>query len=378
MSTETPCHPPGRIIILEPYFGGSHRAFLEGLRRHLPFACEFLTLPARGWKWRMRLAAPHLATELRNLPAPLPGVPCCLLCSSFVDVATLKGMLPAQWHGLPIRTYFHENQFAYPVQAEDQRDLHFGITNLTTALASDRTAFNSSHNLETFLAGCRGMVKKAPDMALPDFEATIRAQAVVLPPPLDFTDIDAAPALPSNPTPVILWNHRWEHDKNPDLFFNALLELDQRDVPFHLVVIGQSFRQQPPVFATARERLAHRLLHFGTVTTRQEYVRWLKNADLVVSTAGHEFFGLAVLEAVRAGCRPLLPNRLAYPELFPPEFLYEEEDFTKELERVLRGRPRLAPARARELTEPFSWPALAGRYREWLFPAAGPAGAQER
>ncbi len=54
---------------------------------------------------------------------------------------------------------------------------------------------------------------------------------------------------------------------------------------------------------------------------------------IVVSTAWHEFFGISVIEAVRAGCRALLPRRLSYPELFPKEFLYDEGDFTSRLRK---------------------------------------------
>ena len=50
----------------------------------------------------------------------------------------------------------------------------------------------------------------------------------------------------------------------------------------------------------------------------------LQSADIYVSTAAHEFFGIAAVEAIAAGCYPLLPRRLSYPELVnnQPDFLY--------------------------------------------------------
>lgn len=369
MSSTTDRGNNSQLIVLEPYFGGSHRTFLEGIRKHVDCSCQMLTLPAHDWKWRMRLAAPWFATELQRSPPISPASNRCILCSTFVDVATLKALLPTSLREIPIATYFHENQFAYPVQNKDQRDLHFALTNLTTALASDRVAFNSAHNLESFLEGCRMVLKKAPDTSFPDTEPLIRAKSIILPPPLDFNAIDAIGDVDNNDnTPVILWNHRWEHDKNPERFFTALFELAQQGTDFKLIVLGQSFRYQPPIFEEARQRLQERILHFGYAPSREEYSQWLHRADLVVSTANHEFFGLSVLEAVRAGCRPLLPARLAYPEIFPTEYLYEERTFTKELTKGLLKK-RLNKEEAEKLTSSFSWPSLAKEYQRWLFPA---------
>jgi glycosyltransferase involved in cell wall biosynthesis len=352
---------PPRLLVLEPYYGGSHRIFLEGLARHLDFAWERLTLPARNWKWRMRLAAPHFADLLQR------AEPCeTVLCSTFIDVATLRGLGPAWLRRVPVLAYFHENQFAYPVQNEDGRDVHFALTNLTTALASDRLAFNSRYNLETFLTGSEDLLRQGCDIGFPDLRARLAAKAEVLPPGLAFEEIDAEPRRPSAGPPVIVWNHRWEHDKDPESFFAALFALDRTGVDFRLIVLGESFRQVPPVFAEAAARLGHRLLHCGYARSRREYAQWLRQGDIVVSTARHEFFGLAVLEAVRAGCRPLLPARLSYPELFPAEFLYKDGELPAALKRELSAFRPLSSARAGELTDRFSWPALAPRYREWL------------
>jgi len=37
----------------------------------------------------------------------------------------------------------------------------------------------------------------------------------------------------------------------------------------------------------------------------------------------HDFQGLAVMEAVAAGCVPLVPDRLAYQDYYPVNFRYE-------------------------------------------------------
>ncbi|OGQ95709.1 MAG: hypothetical protein A2521_17105 [Deltaproteobacteria bacterium RIFOXYD12_FULL_57_12] len=355
------------LLILEPYYGGSHQAFLTGLVEQLGWEWDLLELPARGWKWRMRLAAPCFAGMLAERAGQGPDR---ILCSSFVDVATLRALLPDRLRQVEVCTYFHENQFVYPVQQEEERDLHFAVTNYTTALASDRLAFNSRYNLESFLAGADLLLKKAPDMPAAiwqGFSERLRRQACILPPGIDFRAIAAAPVAPRQPAPVIVWNHRWEHDKNPELFFQTLFDLDRDGVDFRLIVLGQSFAQQPAVFAEARERLAARLLYFGYAPSREEYARLLKMGDLVVSTARHEFFGIAVVEAVRAGCRPLLPARLAYPELFPNEYLYgDDQEFAAALTAYLQQRPPFSPELGRQLTDRFSWNVLAASYREWL------------
>lgn len=352
-----------RILVLEPYCGGSHQRFLAGLAAHLPFAFDLRGLPARGWKWRMRFSAPHYAAMLpQNREHDL------VLCSTFVDVATLRGLGPAWLGQIPVLTYFHENQFAYPVQIEDERDMHFAVTNMMTAVASDRLAFNSAYNRETFLAGCAALCRRIPDMRLQLAESLLE-KSEVLYPPVDFRDLDRWGSEPGSRsrTPVIVWNHRWEHDKDPEAFFAALFTLAAEGVDFQLILLGQSFVRQPEIFSRAIAQFDSRVLHAGFVRDHVDYCRLLSRGDIVVSTARHEFYGIAVIEAVRAGCRPLLPNRLSYPELFPGEFLYDEGNLLPRLREAL-GQGRLGAERGRELTRRFCWEELAGRYQQWLTP----------
>jgi len=70
-------------------------------------------------------------------------------------------------------------------------------------------------------------------------------------------------------------------------------------------VLGESFARQPPVFEAARARLGSRLGRFGFIPDRDEYVRALWAADIVVSTAKQEYFGIAMAEAVACGAWPI-------------------------------------------------------------------------
>lgn len=355
-----------KILVLEPYYGGSHRTFLDGLQTYVPFDFILLTLPASKWKWRMRLAAPFFADKIAtHLKATEIDA---VFCSSFVDVAALRSLLPASVGQLPIYTYFHENQFAYPVRKAHERDVHFGLTNLTTVLASDKAAFSSRYNKQTFLHGVEQLLKICPDMKLEGVMEKIDAGTSILHPGIDFSHIDNAAHLDrtGSPVPVIVWNHRWEHDKNPQDFFDTLFALDADNLDFRLILLGQSFRQKPAVFSASLDKLRHKISHCGFVESRDEYARLLAMGDIVVSTSRHEFYGISVIEAVRAGCTPVLPDRLSYPELFPARYLYKNGALFDRLKAILRHPARIDRTETEALTNRFSWLHLGKKYRAWF------------
>lgn len=91
----------------------------------------------------------------------------------------------------------------------------------------------------------------------------------------------------------LVWPHRWEHDKNPQLLANTLIELDQRQIPFKLSIVGEQFESHPLCFDEIKEKLAHKLRHFGYLS-RSDYLRCLSEADVVISTANHEFYGVSM------------------------------------------------------------------------------------
>jgi glycosyltransferase involved in cell wall biosynthesis len=262
-------------------------------------------------------------------------------------------------------TYYHENQFAYPSRLKDKAIHQFTSINYNTALVSDRLGFNSQYNLSTFLAGCSRYLKKCSDFDLRYTTAQIEKKSTVLYPGINF-DKTPGPTKGTSNVPVICWNHRWEHDKNPEEFFSALAELDSKGYSFKLVILGQSFRDVPEVFSWAQKRFAAQILQFGHVSSREEYLSWLRKCNIVVSTALHEFFGISVMEAVGAGCIPLVPDRLSYPELYPACFRYQDGGLTDKLGESI------APFMKGELPYvdidlgSFDWNALKQSYTKWL------------
>jgi glycosyltransferase involved in cell wall biosynthesis len=363
------------VLVIEPYYGGSHKAFLEGLQARLPFEFTLMAYPPRKWQWRMRMAAPMYAALIKDMAREFDVI----LCSTFIDVAALRALAPPWVREAPILIYFHENQFAYPVRNKKSFDIQFGLINMTSAMAADAVAFNSNYNLQSFLSGINEAMKHSSDMSMESIATDIEAKACVLSPAIDFSPIDKVidsssndkmidghdyKEVPSSP-PLILWNHRWEHDKGPEEFFEALYELADRGVEFELAVLGEQFRQYPPVFDAARQRLGARIIQFGYARDHAQYVYWLARADVVVSTSIHEFFGISVMEAVRAGCRAVLPRRLSYPELFSTEYLYDEGELPGAIERALKAGA-LSVQKGRELTEPHSLDTLAGGFKSWI------------
>jgi len=351
-----------RIVALEPYYGGSHRAFLDGYRAHSRHRIEQLTMPARKWKWRMRGAA----LTMSRLLARRGEWPDALLATDYLDLAALCGLRPSPPPEVRRVAYFHENQLTYPLPSEEERDYQFGFTNITSCLAADRVVFNSRYHRDSFIAAARSLLDRMPDQ-VPDWAADeLERRSDVVPVGVDLAAIDAerGRAAPRSGPLTVLWNHRWEYDKGPDAFFRVMRRLHEEGLPFRLAVVGPRFRSVPEQFEAARRALADHLVWFGYVESRRDYCRILLESDVVVSTAAQEFFGISVVEAVYAGCLPLLPDRLSYPELLPPEAhrmcLYRDE---RELaERLARWLSRPEEARAQDLSAAmrrFGWDRVA-------------------
>lgn len=298
------------ILALEPYYGGSHQAFLDGWSRTSSLTWTKLTLPAHHWKWRMRHAPMTFAEQLKSQP---PQEFDFLFCSDMLNLATLRGLAPPHIANLPAVVYFHENQLTYPDAYRTERDFHYAFDNIQTMIAADESWFNSAYHRDEFLAQARAFLRKFPDYSLESQWDEAAARVRVVPPGLP--EIETPRRTLNVQSPHIVWAARWEHDKNPDDFFAALRRLKRAGEVFRLSVVGESFRNVPPVFTEARTEFAHEIEQWGFLPSHADYLTLLQSADIFVSTAVHEFFGISAAEAILSGCVPVLPRRLAYPEL---------------------------------------------------------------
>ncbi len=366
-----------RVLALEPYYGGSHRAFLDRWIEESRHRWTLLTLPPYTWKWRMRHSAVTLADEVKQLVADGERWD-LLFCSDMLGLAEFRGLAPGAIHALPAVAYFHENQLTYPVRFEKERDLHFGLTNLTTALAATQVWFNSAFHRDELLGAIPAMLDRMPDYRPMGVADRIRAASRIHSQGAD--PMPARGARRRGPLRV-LWAARWEFDKDPETFFAALETARSAGVEFRLSVLGERFRRVPEIFARARESFADHIDHWGYLQRREDYVAALLEADVAVSTARHEFFGVGMVEAIAAGCYPLVPRRLAYPEILSGLGGGAEEHFYDGESRHLSSRLgelaarcgdlwRGDPDRGRRSVAGFEWPALRPRLDDALESAA--------
>ncbi|NXF01583.1 GTDC1 protein, partial [Smithornis capensis] len=451
------------VLLIEPFYGGSHKQLMDLLQEELQEDCVLCTLPAKKWHWKARTSA---LCFMQTVPTNCNYR--VLFASSVLNLAELTALRP-DLGKLKKILYFHENQLAYPVQKCQERDFQYGYNQILSCLVADVVVFNSTFNMESFLTSIGKFMKLIPDHRPKDLEKIIRPKCQVLYFPVKFPDVsrfmpehklshlekvigvkgngdayqlkglegqqksravmktsntnyksglcESQPGLGTTqheglPSPLtaplrliqteasestnpcqegdkqhltfnlpnilsgqdyqqrplhIAWPHRWEHDKDPETFFQVLIKLKEKDLRFHVSVLGEAFSEIPDVFSEAKKVLGLSVLHWGYLPNRDDYFRALCMADVVISTAKHEFFGVAMIEAVHCGCYPLCPKALVYPEIFPAEYLYSTpEQLFKRLQNFCKRPDIVRKHLYKGETAGFSWAALGSKFRSLL------------
>jgi glycosyltransferase involved in cell wall biosynthesis len=326
-----------RIVLLEPFMGGSHALWAKGLIGHSRHTIDLFELPGRHWKWRMHGAAPEFSKRFNQLAYQ----PDLVLATDLMDLAVFCGLSRKKLFQTPVALYFHENQLCYPWSDRDPdtktgRNRHYAFINVQSALAADYVFFSSNYQKNAFFQRLPEFLHAFPDFQLQWTIDIIREKSSVLPLGLDLPD-DIPATNFQTATPILIWNHRWEYDKNPELFFQTLFTLAEDGLPFQLIVCGEHYGEIPAIFNEAKTKLQDRILHWGYCKSLEEYRSLLQQAHIAPVTSNQDFFGISAIESAWYGAIPLLPKRLAYPEIFGNDAVFYAEDalFESKLREIL-------------------------------------------
>ena len=353
-----------RVTIVEPWFTGSHRAWADGYAKASGHDVTLVTHPGAHWKWRMQGSPLTLA---RDLAAHEP--PDVLLVSGMVHLPALLGLARRAIGDAAVVLYLHENQLTYPSAegGDADEDLTYPLITWLSMAAADEVWCNSAFHRQQLLAALPDFLARFPGPPHGGAVPAVAERTSVMPVGLDLAPFRAFRP-PAGDRPVVLWNHRWEHDKAPERFLEAVTTLAAEGAQFDLALAGQRFRTAHPALGELRRRFGDRIVHDGFVDDTDDYARLLLRSDVVVSTARHEFFGIAVLEATAAGAFPVVPDDLSYRELLPPGCRYAAGGLPDLLRRAVIERPPTDDLRRQ--IDRFDWSVVAPGYDERLSAAA--------
>ncbi len=170
------------ILLIEPFFSGSHRRWAEGLQAQSVHEIDILSLPGRHWKWRMHGAAITLSQQYQALHKKYD----LILATDMLDVAVFRGLSSERLGDTPMAMYFHENQLTYPWSPLDEdvtlkRDRHYGFINYTSALAANKCFFNSAYHRHSFNNALSTFLRAFPDHQNLASIESIKEKSEVLP-----------------------------------------------------------------------------------------------------------------------------------------------------------------------------------------------------
>ena len=352
-----------RIAIIEPYFGGSHQAWAEGYRDSSAHEVVLFTHEARFWKWRMHGSYLTLANEFVGYAAER-GPFDVILASDMVHLPAFLGAIGPARGGAAAVLYMHENQLSYPLSPRDNVDEAYAMINWGSMNVADAVFFNSQFHYDAWFEGVGGLLKRFPDYQHSALVPDVQAKSGILPVGVDLERVARASSARVD-RPLILWNQRWDFDKGPAPFADAMIALATTH-DFDIALAGEMIGELPD-FTRLQAELPDRMRYVGHAPD-PEYVALLGAADIVVSTATQEFFGIAITEAIFAGAFPVLPNSLVYPERIPPEHhqtcLYGEGELVERLRWALDNpadRARVV-ADLRPVMAAFDWSRIAPIY----------------
>ena len=353
-----------KVLLVEPYLVGSHQAWVTGWIEHSRHDVAVLGHTGEHWRWRMRGGAVSLARLTREHLGRSGSVD-VVLGSNMLDLAGFLGLARPQLGAARVVQYFHENQLTYPRQSGEALDSGLAWMQWRGAVAADELWFNSAFHRNAFVAAVDELLAAAPDEPHQPERDVLEERIWVAPPGIAYEECRRGVTV-ANERPLIVSNQRWHHDKDVGSVVRAVRRLVRSGVECDLAVVGDETGGEAEQIAPLLDELGDRVVARGHVS-RSDYLALLRRADVVVSAARGENFGIAVAEAIAAGAWPVLPRALAYPELIPeahhPNCLYDEGELgrclTSAVAAVAAGHS--APAGLAFAMWDYAWPTVAAR-----------------
>lgn len=352
--------------MVESFFSGSHKEWILAYQKYSQHQIKIFSLPGRHWKFRMQASAYDLAQQLNASS----GTPDYIIVSDMINLAELKGYMKPDLHCIPVGLYMHENQITYPWSPEDpdklyRQDRTYGLINIKSYLAADEVFFNSAYHMESFQKEGKNFLSAFPNRALLKAFIHQTPKASVLPIGTDLPAFRQKSAR-TNKVPTILWNHRWEYDKDPESFFRWLKMVKEEGYDFRLIVCGSKQNKYPQIFNEARHIFKHELVHWGYAERKKDYHQLLEASDISLVSSRQDFFGVSVVEAIAAGAAPILPYRLAYPAHIPEEyhkdFYYKNESEALQLLKSFLKQPPVLPEGIYHHIRQYDWSKMGYMY----------------
>ncbi len=353
------------VLVVEPFNGGSHQAWVEGWRNSSRHDVVVISHEGRAWRWRMRGSAVTLAALAEDWVS-LNGRPDVVVATDMIDLASFLGLTRCTIATVPSVIYMHENQLTYPRQPGEALDWGLAWATWRSLVAADEIWCNSSfhrHDLEQALPA---FLDSVPDHDHRHLLPEVLARMTVMPVGLDAARLSQL-TRERTPSPLVLSNQRWHHDKDIGSVLRALIRIADEGVDFEVAILGEDRGGEADVLRPLVDRLGERVRHRGHLP-RPEYESVLGRTDVVVSAARNEFFGIAVAEAIAAGAWPVVPASLSYPEVIPegyhPSTLYHPGDLTRRLRTTIEAtrEDRSAIDGLAESMTRFDWSVIAADY----------------
>jgi hypothetical protein len=175
------------------------------------------------------------------------------------------------------------------------------------SVMAERVVYNSAHcgqmARESF-----GAVLNAPTMA------ALEAKSQVLRFGLVRDEDPVAPAATAATPPVVLYNHRFENYKHPEVTFEVLgaLRLHAPTLQVWATQLSAQHLKEPTW-------TIDRVLH---APQRADYLQQIAVPAINITNSSHETFCISALDSVAAGHLLVAPRAVTFPELVPADYPY--------------------------------------------------------